>query len=166
MTLRANLFTALAAALLCAVPVQAQSPRLADNATYEFPTLDVAREIAPSMAMRVFHQQASEQIARGAAAGTSEGEAVGTGGYFGGGLLGGLVLGLIGTGIAYAVAAGSQVDMSSSAQARIADEAATYQQGYRDAYTKKVKSKRKQSALVGGLLGTATWLVILFSAAS
>ncbi|NIQ55189.1 MAG: hypothetical protein GWN71_17945, partial [Gammaproteobacteria bacterium] len=49
--------------------------------------------------------------------------------------------------------------------ARIADESATYQQGFRDAYTRKVKGKRKQSALVGGLLGTATWVVILVSAA-
>ncbi|NIQ55188.1 MAG: hypothetical protein GWN71_17940, partial [Gammaproteobacteria bacterium] len=118
MTLR-TLFTA-AAALLIAVPVQSQSPRLADNQPMHFETLDAAREVAPSFAVRVFQQAASEQLARGAAAGTSEADAVGTGGYFGGGLAAGLLLGLIGTGIAYAVAAGSQVDLESSAQARIA----------------------------------------------
>lgn len=166
MLLRANLFIALSAALVCAVPALAQSPRLADNQPMVFPTLDVARDIAPSLAVLTFQQQASEQLARGAAAGTSEAEGVGTGGYFAGGLAGGLLLGLIGTGIVYAVAAGSAVDLESSAQARIADESAVYQQGFRDAYTRKVKSKRKQSALVGGLLGTATWVVILLSASS
>ena len=77
-----------------------------------------------------------------------------------------LLLGLIGTVIVYAVAASSQVDLSSSSKVQIADPSATYQQGYHDAYTHKVKGKRKQSASIGGLVGTATWIVILVSASS
>jgi hypothetical protein len=46
----------------------------------------------------------------------------------------------------------------------IASQPITYQHMYEKAYGDKVKSKRKSSALTGGLLGTATVLVIHLSA--
>ncbi len=99
---------------------------------------------------------------------TAEGQAaaanIGSSGWFAGGFASGVVLGLIGTGITWALAANSQVEVAPDKRLLISSRSATYQQLYEKAYGDKVKSKRKVSALTGGLLGTATILVVYLSA--
>lgn len=103
-------------------------------------------------------------MAAGINDGTLRAESTGTGGYFAGGLVSGVFLGLIGTGITYAVAATSDVSVPASQQAEISEGSPEYAQGYRTGFGDRVKAKRKQSALMGGLLGTAVGVVILLSA--
>jgi hypothetical protein len=91
---------------------------------------------------------------------------VGTGGWFGGGFLGGLLLGLIGTGATYAFASSSHVELPPDKQLIVVSRPAAYQQAYTKAFGDKVRSKRKTSALTGGLIGTATLVVVVLSAAS
>lgn len=140
--------TLTAALLLWAAPLaaqQAQSPVVATSATP-----------AP--------ENATERVARGSVDGQSAAGAAGTGGYFAGGFVSGVFLGLIGTGITYAVAGSSAVELPADRRVAIAGESSTYQQAYEKAYADKVKSKRKGSALGGGLLGTATFVLLLLSA--
>jgi hypothetical protein len=103
-------------------------------------------------------------MAAGLNAGTQRAETVGTGGYLAGGVASGVLLGLIGTGITYAVAASSDVSLPPFEMASIADHSPEYIQGFRSGYGDRVKAKRKQSALTGGLLGTALFVVIVVSA--
>jgi hypothetical protein len=80
-------------------------------------------------------------------------------GWMGGGLLSGVVLGLIGTGVIWAMAT------SSTAQPdRVPDgvESACYRAGY----SARAKSINTSSALTGGLIGTAVFLVLVLSATS
>jgi hypothetical protein len=91
---------------------------------------------------------------------------VGTGGWFGGGFVGGVLLGLIGTGVTYAFASSSNVEVPPDRRLLVVSRPVAYQQAYEKAFGDKVRSKRKVSALTGGLLGTATLLVIYISAAS
>lgn len=108
----------------------------------------------------------SDAAARAQLAGEQQANTVGTGGYFGGGYVAGLLLGLIGTGVSYAVAANSTTDVPPQVRVALAAESPTYQQAYQQAYTTRVRSRRKASALGGGLLGTATFLVLYLSANS
>ena len=80
-------------------------------------------------------------------------------GWMAGGFVSGILLGLIGTGISWAMASSSSVDVN-----RVPDgvEASCY----RDGYTSKAKSKNSSNALTGGLLGTAVLVVLVVSAAS
>ena len=81
-----------------------------------------------------------------------------SGGWFWGGVGSGLLLSLIGTGIITAVGA------SSDPQPK--EVPAGYDPAcYRDGYQSKAKSKNTISALTGGLVGTAIWVVI-YSAAT
>jgi hypothetical protein len=91
---------------------------------------------------------------------------VGTGGWFGGGFVGGILLGLIGTGATYAFASSSNVELPPDRRLVVVSRPVAYQQAYEKAFGDKVRSKRRTSALTGGLLGTATLLVIYLSAAS
>jgi len=91
---------------------------------------------------------------------------VGTGGWFAGGFASGVVLGLIGTGVTWAIAGSSDATLPADRRLLIANRPTAYQQFYEKSYGDKVKSKRKTSALVGGLVGTATFLVIYLSASA
>jgi hypothetical protein len=91
---------------------------------------------------------------------------VGTGGWLAGGYVSGVVLGLIGTAVTWAVAGNTNVELVPDKRLLIANQPLAYQQVYEKAYGDKVRSKRKSSALTGGLLGTATFLVIYLSATS
>jgi hypothetical protein len=108
--------------------------------------------------------QAAALVAQAHGEGQMAAANVGTGGWFAGGFASGVVLGLIGTGITWAIAANSGVELAPDKRLLISSRSATYQQLYEKAYGDKVKAKRKVSALTGGLLGTATFVVIYLSA--
>ena len=91
-------------------------------------------------------------------------EQVGTGGYFAGGMVSGVFPGLIGTGIAYAVTATSDVQIPATTQAMIASNGSEYVLSYEQAFRDRVKARRKSSALTGGLLGTAVAVMIYVTA--
>lgn len=80
-------------------------------------------------------------------------------GWMAGGFVSGILLGLIGTGISWAMASSSSVEVN-----RVPDgvEASCY----RDGYTSKAKSKNSSNALTGGLLGTAVLVLLIVSASS
>ena len=86
-----------------------------------------------------------------------------TGSYFGG-FAGGLFFGLIGTGIAYAVQ--SKPDLEPEQTILLKDKSPEYQMFYTDAYKGDVQKKKRSSALVGGLVGTAILVVVIVSASS
>lgn len=100
----------------------------------------------------------------GALEGQRAAEQVGTGGYFAGGMVSGVFPGLIGTGIAYAVAATSDVQIPATTQAMIASNGWEYVLSYEQAFRDRVKARRKSSALTGGLLGTAVAVMIYVTA--
>lgn len=76
-----------------------------------------------------------------------------SGGWFWGGVGSGLLLSILGTGIITAVGA------SSDPQPK--EVPAGYDPAcYRDGYQSKAKSKNTVSALTGGLVGTAVWVLI------
>lgn len=97
--------------------------------------------------------------------GRAAAERVGTGGSFAGGFVGGFFLGLIGTGIAYAVASGSDAQLPALDAARLAQATSDYQLAFRQGFEERVRARRKGAALTGGLLGTATIVVLVLSAA-
>ena len=80
-------------------------------------------------------------------------------GWMAGGFVSGILLGLIGTGVAWAMASSSTVEVSPVPEGLDAS-------CYRDGYTSKAKSKNATNALTGGLLGTAVLVVLLVSATS
>lgn len=82
-----------------------------------------------------------------------------SGGWLAGGVGSGLLLSLIGTGIITAIAASSNPQPTMIPDG--VDETC-----YRVGYNSKAKSKNTVSALVGGLAGSAVWIVILVSASS
>ena len=102
-------------------------------------------------------------IVQAQADGTTSGATVGTTGWVASGFVSGLVLGLVGTGITWALAGYSDPKLPRTKQLLIANEPVTYRLVYEKSFTDKVKTKRKSSALTGGLLGTGT-LLILFIA--
>ena len=109
-------------------------------------------------------QSTADAIAEGSLQGRAAAEGIGTGGYLAGGLLSGVTLGLIGTGITYAVAANSGVEVPASEMMMARERGAAYTQAYQEAFRDRVKDKRKSSALIGGLSGTAILLVLVASA--
>ena len=80
----------------------------------------------------------------------------GTGGSFVGGLAGGVLLGLIGTGIV--VLAQSKSDPPAHLLLEIAEEDETCRYTYLESYRSESVSKKRKSALAGGLLGTALFV--------
>jgi hypothetical protein len=75
----------------------------------------------------------------------------------------GALTGLIGTTITYAVAATSTPQLPTEKKLIIADKPAEAQVMYEKGYADKVRSKRKSTALGGGLLGTAAFVVLVLS---
>lgn len=80
-------------------------------------------------------------------------------GWMAGGFVSGILLGLIGTGITWAMANSSTVEVSRVPEGLDAN-------CYRDGYTSKARSKNTTNALTGGLLGTAVLIVLVVSATS
>jgi hypothetical protein len=151
---RYSILSPLAALVLLAAPVAAQQP--AQQQPAQQGTLDSAAVAA----------QAAALVAQAHGDGQMAAANVGTGGWFAGGFASGVVLGLIGTGITWAIAANSAVEVPPDKRLLLANKPVAYQQLYEKAYGDKVKSKRKISGITGGLLGTATFLVIYLSAMS
>jgi len=100
MTRRANPLAVLLPTILLAVPVEAQSPRLADNPPIELPGVRAPRHAATPYAVPYLRQTPAEERARGAAAGTAAADSAGVGGYFLGGIAGGLAASVSVPGIA------------------------------------------------------------------
>jgi hypothetical protein len=74
-----------------------------------------------------------------------------------GGVGSGLLLGLIGTGIITGAAASGRPQPPTVPEGL---DAACYREGY----SGRAKSKNTVSALTGGLIGTAVWVIIVVSA--
>lgn len=89
--------------------------------------------------------------------------ATNVGGWFGRSVVIGALTGLIGTTITYAVAATSTPQLPTDKKLIIADKPAEAQVMYEKGYADKVRSKRKSTALGGGLLGTAAFVVLVLS---
>lgn len=92
--------------------------------------------------------------------------AEGTSGWFIGGVGSGLVLGLIGTAIITVTAHNSSSDIPASRQSLLAMKPPEYSQAFARAYRERVKSRKRNSALGGGLVGTAAFLVIYLNGQS
>jgi hypothetical protein len=129
------------AVLLAALPCAAQVPV-------------VDRQQAPAVETR--------SMADGMVAGHMLANTQGTGGSFAGGFVGGLVLGLIGTGIAYAAQGPSELPITAFANSQ--KHGSEYVLGVQQGWAERSKAKKRSSALTGGLLGTATFVVLLLSA--
>jgi hypothetical protein len=108
--------------------------------------------------------ETADAIAKGRLEGEVAGQRVGTGGWFAGGFGSGLLLGLIGTAVIYVSAGNSDISLPAERRLLIATQSPEYQQAFEVGYGEKVKSKRKGSALGGGLLGTATIVLVILTA--
>lgn len=106
----------------------------------------------------------TEVMAKGRMDGTTSAQSVGTGGWMAGGVVTGLFTGLIGTAVIWAVAGSSDVSVPADRRLQVADQPPVYQQAFEAGYGEKLKSKRKGSALAGGLLGTAALVLLVVSA--
>lgn len=102
---------------------------------------------------------AETALAAGMQEGTTTAETIGTGIWTFGGFAGGAVLGPIGAGLAYALATSSASSLPQATVTRIGKKGADYQLGYQQAYTDKLTKKRKSSAFVGGVTGSALFTV-------
>lgn len=105
-------------------------------------------------------------IVQAQADGTTSGRTIGTGGWFAGGFVSGLFLGIIGTGITWALAGYSDVQVPPDRRLLLTNQPATYQQVYEKSFADKVKMKRKSSALRGGLVGTGIALTLFIASAA
>ncbi|HEU4993762.1 MAG TPA: hypothetical protein VFT29_03050 [Gemmatimonadaceae bacterium] len=125
-----------------------------------------AQQAQPSAVTQSSQASPSDVIAKGNLDGQAAARPVGTAGWMTGGVFTGLLTGLIGTVVIWAVAGNSDVNVPADKRSLIAGESATYQQAYQAGFGEKLKSKRKGAALTGGLIGTATFLIIYLSATS
>ena len=107
---------------------------------------------------------ASETAATAAAAGRELAESQSSAGWFVGGLASGVALGLIGTAIIYAAASNSGATMPSAQQSVLATKSPLYSESFTRSFREQMKSRHKSSAVGGGLLGTAAFVVIYLSA--
>lgn len=85
-----------------------------------------------------------------------------SGGWFGRGLVGGLIGGPVGTMIVFSRAGRSDATPPPSREAELGPHSLEYSRAFREAYGEQVRLKRKESAFVGGMIGTAvfSWAVI------
>ena len=81
------------------------------------------------------------------------------GGWMAGGFVSGILLGLIGTGVTWAMANSSSVEVE-----RVPDGVES--SCYREGYASKARGKNTSNALTGGLLGTAVLVLLVVSASS
>jgi hypothetical protein len=101
----------------------------------------------------------SGYIAGRIAAGSHE-----TFGWFVGGFFAGATLGLVGTGVTWVLAGSGGMDLKTHELASIRNRNQQYFEGYTGGYAERIRSKRKGSALSGGLLGTLTFVAIYLNA--
>ena len=145
----------LAAALLVASTAEAQrltsaaiaKPAASPVASITVTTTPLLRLLSPDCELdRTRGRDAADQLHSGS-------------GWMAGGFVSGILLGLIGTGISWAMASSSSVEVN-----RVPDgvEASCYREGY----TSKAKGKNSSNALTGGLLGTAVLVLLVVSATS
>ena len=100
-----------------------------------------------------------EELARGRLDGQVAAQAIGTGGWFIGGVASGVLTGLIGTTVIWIAAGSTDVSVPADRRLQIVNQTAVYQQAFESGYGEKLKAQRKRSALRGGLLGTAAFVV-------
>ena len=105
---------------------------------------------------------AQETMSAGLVDGEMLAESKPTGGKLGLGLGIGVLSGLIGTGIGFFVI--GPEPMSAEALQRYSNKSPEYQMGFKSAWDKKSKSRKRNAFLAGGLLGTAAFVAILASA--
>lgn len=120
-----------------------------------------AQEPAPSTAGRVDSTPAAAMLHGQALA-----ERQPVGGRFAGGLASGLLLGLIGTGIVWAVAGSDDTPVPIAHALQLANANPNYNLAFQQGYSARLKARRKSSALTGGLVGTATVVVLYLAATS
>jgi hypothetical protein len=119
----------------------------------------VEEGVRPVVRHLPFFQQTCEEATAQGRADASQTHS--SSGWMLGGVGSGLLLGVIGMGVITAVAA------SSNPQPLTVPEAWTDEQScYRDGYRSKAKGKNTTSALAGGALGTAAWILVLVIATS
>ena len=91
-------------------------------------------------------------------------EGIGTGGNFAGGLACGFLLGLIGTGLVYFLTGSAHP--GARAFMTMEGKGSDYRMGFESGFKKKSRSRKRNAALGGGLLGTLGFLVLIASANS
>lgn len=87
--------------------------------------------------------------------GATAAHAVGTTLWTVGGFAGGAVLGPIGASLAHALAGGAASALPATTATRLGKKEADYQLGYQQAYSEHLAARRRASAKVGGVAGTA-----------
>jgi hypothetical protein len=105
----------------------------------------------------------AELVAKAQLEGQAAAKSVGTAGWFGSGVASGVLLGLIGTGVTWAIAGSSDVNLPPEQKLLVANQPVAFQLFYEKEYAAKVKSRRKSSALKGGLIGTAAFVLLYAS---
>ena len=121
--------------------------------------LALAATAAPLVAQQAPRAAADSVVNAAVQEGTTAAQTIGTGLWTVGGFAGGAVLGPIGAGLAYALASSSASSLPQSTATRIGKKEADFQIGFQQAYTDKLTNRRRSSAMVGGLAGTALFLV-------
>jgi hypothetical protein len=82
-----------------------------------------------------------------------------------GGLVSGFFFSLIGTGIAWAVASGDPTPLPEAQAFKVIDASPSYQEAFKQGYSARLTSRRKRTAVTGGLIGTAIGAVVIVLAA-
>jgi len=106
----------------------------------------------------------ASSVAAAVAEGRELAESQGTGGWFAGGVGSGLVLGLIGTAVITIAAHNTGNNVPASQQSILANRPPDISQAFSQGYREKLKSKKRTSALTGGLLGTAVFVILYIGA--
>lgn len=123
--------------------------------------LSVAASAAP-LSAQAARPAADSLVSVAIQEGTTTAQTIGTGIWTVGGFAGGALLGPIGAGLAYALASSAASSLPQSTVTRIGKKEADFQLGFQQAYTDKVTSRRRSSAMVGGLAGTALFGVGMY----
>lgn len=139
--------------LLGSVSLLQIQPALAQTSPADSTAVPAPAAPTPAPAQVGTSSNASDCMERGG----TDGARISTGGAFTVGLTCGVLLGLIGTGIAYFTQAEPK---PSTNQAAVNTDPAC-RLAYEDAYGEAGKKKKKRSALIGGLIGTAVIVTVI-----
>ena len=83
----------------------------------------------------------------------------GTGSWLGWGLGSGVLVPFVGPMVVYFMAGSSRATLSTEQERAIPRQAIDYRAAYADGYRERLRSRRKDAALKGGLIGTAVVFV-------